>query len=178
MWQHAGVRGLSDGWALIEPGFLEEDIPDGVAFTRPVETDGPLFNTGVEIAVVAPAREADGWEVFFEAIDLNRESLDDMNEFIGAAGAVSFAEFAEIGRGTRTYGDDTPWEQSLGEGLLRWRACEARDRGEWVLCRSGSSAARMMNAVMHTGVPEGFLEEICENRAQDARAAGTRRPRL
>ena len=52
--------------------------------------------------------------------------------------------------------DNTPWQQALGELLLRLRI--EKDDYPWILCPNSESAVNMMNMVMDAHMPKDFFD--------------------
>lgn len=54
--------------------------------------------------------------------------------------------------------DDTPWQQALGELLLRLRV--EKDDYQWIQCPNSESAVNMMNMVMDAHMPKDFFDDF------------------
>lgn len=52
--------------------------------------------------------------------------------------------------------DNTPWQQALGELLLRLRV--EKDDYQWIQCPNSESAVNMMNMVMDAHMPKDFFD--------------------
>lgn len=54
--------------------------------------------------------------------------------------------------------DNTPWQQALGELLLRLRV--EKDDYQWIQCPNSESAVNMMNMVMDAHMPKDFFDDF------------------
>lgn len=78
-----------------------------------------------------------------ESIDLDEVPLSDIADMISGFDCETITDFRLFNTGAF---DDTPWQQALGELLLRLRI--EKDDYQWIQCPNSESAVNMMNMVM------------------------------
>lgn len=118
--------------------------------------DDYLGNGGTDIAdnFTFSKREKTGaWKVACESIDLDEVPLSDIADMISSFDCETITDFRLFNTGAF---DDTPWQQALGELLLRLRV--EKDDYQWIQCPNSESAVNMMNMVMDAHMPKDFFD--------------------
>lgn len=93
------------------------------------------------------------WKVACESIDLDEVPLSDIADMISGFDCETITDFRLFNTGAF---DDTPWQQALGELLLRLRI--EKDDYQWIQCPNSESAVNMMNMVMDAHMPKDFFD--------------------
>lgn len=88
-----------------------------------------------------------------ESIDLDEVPLSDIADMISGFDCETITDFRLFKTGAF---DDTPWQQALGELLLRLRV--EKDDYQWIQCPNSESAVNMMNMVMDAHMPKDFFD--------------------
>lgn len=126
-------------WSRLEDDYLGNggtDIADNFTFSK-MEKTGGLFGSIVRLATAFPACDPEtghatgAWKVACETI----------------------TDFRLFNTGAF---DNTPWQQALGELLLRLRI--EKDDYQWIQCPNFESAVNMMNMVMDAHMPKDFFD--------------------
>lgn len=148
-------------WSRLEDEYLDNnftEIQDNFAFSKRKKTNG-LFGAIVSLATAFPVRDPEtghatgAWKVACESIDLDEVPLSDIADMISCFGSKTITDF-------RLYNmkvDITPWQQALGELLLRGRV--QKDDYPWIQCPNSGSALNMMNMVMGANLPKDFFDD-------------------
>ena len=151
-------------WSRLEDEYLDNnftEIQDNFAFSKRKKTNG-LFGAIVSLATAFPVRDPEtghatgAWKVACESIDLDEVPLSDIADMISCFGSKTITDFRLYNRGV----DITPWQQALGELLLRGRV--QKDDYPWIQCPNSDSALNMMNMAMK--VYSGELSDNDETR--------------
>lgn len=99
------------------------DIADNFTFSK-MEKTGGLFGSIIRLATAFPACDPEtghatgAWKVACESIDLDEVPLSDIADMISGFDCETIADFRLFNTGAF---DNTPWQQALGELLLRLR---------------------------------------------------------
>lgn len=88
-----------------------------------------------------------------ESIDLDEVPLSDIADMISGFDCETITDFRLFNTGAF---DNTPWQQALGELLLRLRI--EKDDYQWIQCPNSESAVNMMNMVMDAHMPKDFFD--------------------
>ena len=148
-------------WSRLEDDYLYNDGTDtsgNFVFSK-MEKTGGLFGSIISLATAFPAcypetGHATGvWKVACESIDLDKVPLSDIADELSCLDCETITDFRLLNTGAF---DDTPWQQALGELLLRLRV-EKNDY-PWILCPNSESAVNMMNMVMDAHMPKDFFD--------------------
>ena len=148
-------------WSRLEDEYLDNnftEIQDNFAFSKRKKTNG-LFGAIVSLATAFPVRDPEtghatgAWKVACESIDLDEVPLSDIADMISCFGSKTITDFRLYNRGV----DITPWQQALGELLLRGRV--QKDDYPWIQCPNSDSALNMMNMVMGANLPKDFFDD-------------------
>ena len=152
-------------WSRLEDDYLGNggtDIADNFTFSK-MEKTGGLFGSIVRLATAFPACDPEtghatgAWKVACESIDLDEVPLSDIADMISGFDCETITDFQLFNIGAF---DDTPWQQALGELLLRLRV--EKDDYQWIQCPNSESAVNMMNMVMDAHMPKNFFDDfIC-----------------
>lgn len=146
-------------WSRLEDEYLDNnftDITDNFTFSKRERTNG-FFGSIVSLATACPARDPEtghatgAWKVTCESIDLDKVPLSDIADMISCFDCETITDFRLYNRGV----DITPWQQVLGELLLRLRV--EKDDYPWIQCPNSDSALNMMNMVMGANLPKDFF---------------------
>lgn len=138
-------------WSRLEDDYLGNggtDIADNFTFSKREKTGG-LFGSIISLATAFPACDPEtghatgAWKVACESIDLDEVPLSDIADMISSFDCETITDFRLFNTGAF---DDTPWQQALGELLLRLRV--EKDDYQWIQCPNSESAVNMMNMVM------------------------------
>ena len=125
---------------------------------RGKKTNG-LFGAIVSLATAFPVHDPEtghatgAWKVACESIDLDEVPLSDIADMISCFGSKTITDFRLYNREV----DITPWQQALGELLLRGRV--QKDDYPWIQCPNSDSALNMMNMVMGANLPKDFFDD-------------------
>ena len=147
-------------WSRLEDEYLDNnftDITDNFTFSKRERTNG-FFGSIVSLATACPARDPEtghatgAWKVACESIDLDKVPLSDIADMISGFDCETITDFRLFNTGAF---DDTPWQQALGELLLRLRV--EKDDYPWIQCPNSDSALNMMNMVMGANLPKDFF---------------------
>ena len=147
-------------WSRLEDEYLDNnftEIQDNFAFSKRKKTNG-LFGAIVSLATAFPVRDPEtghatgAWKVACESIDLDEVPLSDIADMISCFGSKTITDFQLYNREV----DITPWQQALGELLLRLRI--EKDDYQWIQCPNSESAVNMMNMVMDAHMPKDFFD--------------------
>lgn len=148
-------------WSRLEDDYLGNggtDIADNFTFSKREKTGG-LFGSIISLATAFPACDPEtghatgAWKVACESIDLDEVPLSDIADMISGFGCETITDFRLFNTGAF---DDTPWQQALGELLLRLRI--EKDDYQWIQCPNSESAVNMMNMVMDAHMPKDFFD--------------------
>lgn len=148
-------------WSRLEDDYLGNggtDIADNFTFSKRVKTGG-LFGSIISLATAFPACDPEtghatgAWKVACESIDLDEVPLSDIADMISGFDCETITDFRLFNTGAF---DDTPWQQALGELLLRLRI--EKDDYQWIQCPNSESAVNMMNMVMDAHMPPDFFD--------------------
>lgn len=148
-------------WSRLEDEYLDNnftEIQDNFAFSKRKKTNG-LFGAIVSLATAFPVRDPEtghatgAWKVACESIDLDEVPLSDIADMISCFGSKTITDFRLYNREV----DITPWQQALGELLLRGRV--QKDDYPWIQCPNSDSALNMMNMVMGANLPKDFFDD-------------------
>lgn len=148
-------------WSRLEDEYLDNnftEIQDNFAFSKRKKTNG-LFGAIVSLATAFPVRDPEtghatgAWKVACESIDLDEVPLSDIADMISCFGSKTITDFQLYNRKV----DITPWQQALGELLLRGRV--QKDDYPWIQCPNSDSALNMMNMVMGANLPKDFFDD-------------------
>lgn len=148
-------------WSRLEDEYLDNnftEIQDNFAFSKRKKTNG-LFGAIVSLATAFPVRDPEtghatgAWKVACESIDLDEVPLSDIADMISCFGSKTITDFRLYNRKV----DITPWQQALGELLLRGRV--QKDDYPWIQCPNSGSALNMMNMVMGANLPKDFFDD-------------------
>lgn len=148
-------------WSRLEDEYLDNnftEIQDNFAFSKRKKTNG-LFGAIVSLATAFPVRDPEtghatgAWKVACESIDLDEVPLSDIADMISCFGSKTITDFQLYNRKV----DITPWQQALGELLLRGRV--QKDDYPWIQCPNSGSALNMMNMVMGANLPKDFFDD-------------------
>lgn len=121
-------------WSRLEDEYLDNnftEIQDNFAFSKRKKTNG-LFGAIVSLATAFPVRDPEtghatgAWKVACESIDLDEVPLSDIADMISCFGSKTITDFRLYNREV----DITPWQQALGELLLRGRV--QKDDYPWI----------------------------------------------
>lgn len=146
-------------WSRLEDDYLGNggtDIADNFTFSK-MEKTGGLFGSIVRLATAFPACDPEtghatgAWKVACESIDLDEVPLSDIADMISGFDCETITDFRLFNTGAF---DNTPWQQALGELLLRLRI--EKDDYQWIQCPNSESAVNMMNMVMDAHMPKDF----------------------
>ena len=124
-------------WSRLEDDYLGNggtDIADNFTFSK-MEKTGGLFGSIIRLATAFPACDPEtghatgAWKVACESIDLDEVPLSDIADMISGFDCETITDFRLFNTGAF---DDTPWQQALGELLLRLpaKSCHFRHRGD------------------------------------------------
>lgn len=111
-------------WSRLEDDYLGNggtDIADNFTFSK-MEKTGGLFGSIVRLATAFPACDPEtghatgAWKVACESIDLDEVPLSDIADMISGFDCETITDFRLFNTGAF---DNTPWQQALGELLLR-----------------------------------------------------------
>lgn len=148
-------------WSRLEDDYLGNggtDIADNFTFSK-MEKTGGLFGSIIRLATAFPACDPEtghatgAWKVACESIDLDEVPLSDIADMISGFDCETITDF----RLFNTWAfDNTPWQQALGELLLRLRV--EKDDYQWIQCPNSESAVNMMNMVMDAHMPPDFFD--------------------
>lgn len=147
-------------WSRLEDDYLGNggtDIADNFTFSK-MEKTGGLFGSIISLATAFPAYDPEtghatgAWKVACESIDLDEVPLSDIADMISSFDCETITDFRLFNTGAF---DDTPWQQALGELLLRLRV--EKDDYQWIQCPNSESAVNMMNMVMDAHMPKDFF---------------------
>lgn len=148
-------------WSRLEDDYLGNggtDIADNFTFSKREKTGG-LFGSIISLATAFPACDPEtghatgAWKVACESIDLDEVPLSDIADMISSFDCETITDFRLFNTGAF---DDTPWQQALGELLLRLRV--EKDDYQWIQCPNSESAVNMMNMVMDAHMPKDFFD--------------------
>lgn len=148
-------------WSRLEDDYLGNggtDIADNFTFSK-MEKTGGLFGSIISLATAFPACDPEtghvtgAWKVACESIDLDEVPLSDIADMISSFDCETITDFRLFNTGAF---DDTPWQQALGELLLRLRV--EKDDYQWIQCPNSESAVNMMNMVMDAHMPKDFFD--------------------
>lgn len=148
-------------WSRLEDDYLGNggtDIADNFTFSK-MEKTGGLFGSIISLATAFPAYDPEtghatgAWKVACESIDLDEVPLSDIADMISGFDCETITDFRLFNTGAF---DDTPWQQALGELLLRLRV--EKDDYQWIQCPNSESAVNMMNMVMDAHMPKDFFD--------------------
>ena len=113
-------------WSRLEDDYLGNggtDIADNFTFSK-MEKTGGLFGSIIRLATAFPACDPEtghatgAWKVACESIDLDEVPLSDIADMISGFDCETITDFRLFNTGAF---DNTPWQQALGELLLRLR---------------------------------------------------------
>lgn len=113
-------------WSRLEDDYLGNggtDIADNFTFSK-MEKTGGLFGSIIRLATAFPACDPEtghatgAWKVACESIDLDEVPLSDIGDMISGFDCETITDFRLFNTGAF---DNTPWQQALGELLLRLR---------------------------------------------------------
>lgn len=147
-------------WSRLEDDYLGNggtDIADNFTFSK-MEKTGGLFGSIIRLATAFPACDPEtghatgAWKVACESIDLDEVPLSDIADMISGFDCETITDFRLFNTGAF---DNTPWQQALGELLLRLRV--EKDDYQWIQCPNSESAVNMMNMVMDAHMPPDFF---------------------
>lgn len=148
-------------WSRLEDDYLGNggtNIADNFTFSKMEKTDG-LFGSIIYLATAFPACDPETghaigvWKVACESIDLDKVPLSDIADELSCLDCETITDFRLLNTGAF---DNIPWQQALGERLLRLRV-EKSDY-PWILCPNSESAVNMMNMVMDAHMPKDFFD--------------------
>lgn len=148
-------------WSRLEDDYLGNggtDIADNFTFSK-MEKTGGLFGSIIRLATAFPACDPEtghatgAWKVACESIDLDEVPLSDIADMISGFDCETITDFRLFNTGAF---DNTPWQQALGELLLRLRV--EKDDYQWIQCPNSESAVNMMNMVMDAHMPKDFFD--------------------
>lgn len=148
-------------WSRLEDDYLGNggtDIADNFTFSK-MEKTGGLFGSIIRLATAFPACDPEtghatgAWKVACESIDLDEVPLSDIADMISGFDCETITDFRLFNTGAF---DNTPWQQALGELLLRLRI--EKDDYQWIQCPNSESAVTMMNMVMDAHMPKDFFD--------------------
>lgn len=148
-------------WSRLEDDYLGNggtDIADNFTFSK-MEQTGGLFGSIIRLATAFPACDPEtghatgAWKVACESIDLDEVPLSDIADMISGFDCETITDFRLFNTGAF---DNTPWQQALGELLLRLRI--EKDDYQWIQCPNSESAVNMMNMVMDAHMPPDFFD--------------------
>ena len=148
-------------WSRLEDDYLGNggtDISDNFTFSK-MEKTGGLFGSIIRLATAFPACDPEtghatgAWKVACESIDLDEVPLSDIADMISGFDCETITDFRLFNTGAF---DNTPWQQALGELLLRLRV--EKDDYQWIQCPNSESAVNMMNMVMDAHMPKDFFD--------------------
>lgn len=148
-------------WSRLEDDYLGNggtDIADNFTFSK-MEKTGGLFGSIIRLATAFPACDPEtghatgAWKVACESIDLDEVPLSDIADMISGFDCETITDFRLFNTGAF---DNTPWQQALGELLLRLRI--EKDDCQWIQCPNSESAVNMMNMVMDAHMPKDFFD--------------------
>lgn len=152
-------------WSRLEDDYLYNDgtdISGNFVFSK-MEITGGLFGSIISLATAFPACDPETghatgvWKVACESIDLDKVPLSDIVDELSCLDCETITDFRLLNTGAF---DDTPWQQALGELLLRLHV-EKNDY-PWILCPNSESAVNMINMVMDAHMPKNFFDDfIC-----------------
>lgn len=150
-------------WSRLEDDYLGNggtDIADNFTFSK-MEKTGGLFGSIIRLATAFPACDPEtghatgAWKVACESIDLDEVPLSDIADMISGFDCETITDFRLFNTGAF---DNTPWQQALGELLLRLRI--EKDDYQWIQCPNSESAVNMMNMVMDAHMPKDFFDDF------------------
>ena len=150
-------------WSRLEDDYLGNggtDIADNFTFSK-MEKTGGLFGSTIRLATAFPACDPEtghatgAWKVACESIDLDEVPLSDIADMISGFDCETITDFRLFNTGAF---DNTPWQQALGELLLRLRI--EKDDYQWIQCPNSESAVNMMNMVMDAHMPKDFFDDF------------------
>lgn len=148
-------------WSRLEDDYLYNDGTDtsgNFVFSK-MEKTGGLFGSIISLATAFPACDPEtghatgAWKVVCESIDLDEVPLSDIADMISGFDCETITDFRLFNTGAF---DNTPWQQALGELLLRLRI--EKDDYQWIQCPNSESAVNMMNMVMDAHMPKDFFD--------------------
>lgn len=148
-------------WSRLEDDFLYNDGTDSsgnFTFSK-MEKTGGLFGSIISLATAFPACDPETghatgtWKMACESIDLDEVPFPDIADMLSSLDCETITDFRL--ESARAFGN-TPWQQALGERLLRVRV-EKSDY-PWILCPISESAVNMMNMVMDAHMPKDFFD--------------------
>ena len=131
-------------WSRLEDDYLGNggtDIADNFTFSK-MEKTGGLFGSIVRLATAFPACDPEtghatgAWKVACESIDLDEVPLSDIADMISGFDCETITDFRLFNTGAF---DNTPWQQALGELLLRLRI--EKDDYQWIQCPNSEFGA-------------------------------------
>lgn len=138
----------------------ERTLPT-TSLSRKWKKTGGLFGSIVRLATAFPACDPEtghatgAWKVACESIDLDEVPLSDIADMISGFDCETITDFRLFNTGAF---DNTPWQQALGELLLRLRI--EKDDYQWIQCPNSESAVNMMNMVMDAHMPKDFFDDF------------------
>lgn len=144
------------------------DIADNFTFSK-MEKTGGLFGSIIRLATAFPACDPEtghatgAWKVACESIDLDEVPLSDIADMISGFDCETITDFRLFNTGAF---DNTPWQQALGELLLRLRI--EKDDYQWIQCPNSESAVNMMNMVLSVYSRQNFIRYFALLRDMDA----------
>lgn len=159
-------------WSRLEDDYLGNggtDIADNFTFSK-MEKTGGLFGSIIRLATAFPACDPEtghatgAWKVACESIDLDEVPLSDIADMISGFDCETITDFRLFNTGAF---DNTPWQQALGELLLRLRV--EKDDYQWIQCPNSESAVNMMNMVMDAHMPKDFFGDFKETAGDEYR---------
>lgn len=148
-------------WSRLEDDYLYNEGTDAsgnFVFSKMEKTRG-LFGAIISLATAFPACDPETghatgvWKVACESIDLDKVPLSDIADEFAPLDCETITDFRRL---NTVESDGTPWQQALGERLLRLRV-EKKDY-PWILCPNSESAVNMMNMVMDAHMPKDFFD--------------------
>lgn len=148
-------------WSRLEDDYLYNEGTDAsgnFVFSKMEKTRG-LFGAIISLATAFPACDPETghatgvWKVACESIDLDKVPLSDIANEFATLDCETITDFRRL---NTVESDGTPWQQALGERLLRLRV-EKKDY-PWILCPNSESAVNMMNMVMDAHMPKDFFD--------------------
>lgn len=141
-------------WSRLEDDYLGNggmDIADNFTFSK-MEKTGGLFGSIIRLATAFPACDPEtghatgAWKVACESIDLDEVPLSDIADMISGFDCETITDFRLFNTGAF---DNTPWQQALGELLLR----QQPDQGGCSACHP--SRDRCLRHPAHRGHQAG-----------------------
>lgn len=160
-------------WSRVEDDYLcscdylpatGSTLFDAYAYTKCALEDGTHGST-VTLAVAAPVTDAQGvptpdrhWRVCLDSVNLDDAKVSDIAWFLGALDCDTMQDFKSKCCGTVNGREVMPWQQSLGEFLLRARLEDGT--AEWVECPSPESARSVLGMFLGAVIPEGEFDHL------------------